>query len=227
MDQVAKPAAACPRDYTMSMLKNPNKALLIFLLALLLLVPVFSLSQSLGEIARQYRKEREAREKQGEIPIRVFTNDDVARTASPTSTDERAQPEPTTQKGKRVNPPSGNTVVTTSSESSAQPAATQDITKSKEYWQARFKSARATLLHAKEEQTLVEDELRLLQIQQARELDPDRSRKLNTRIDTKSIEVESRRAATEKAREALNNLEREFKESGAPQDWIDSGKDQN
>ena len=95
--------------------------------------------------------------------------------------------------------------------------------KSKEYWQAKFKAVRAVLAHAKEEQTLVEDELRLLQIQQARELDPDRSRKLNSQIDAATIEIEARRAATEKAQAALDETEKEFKKSGAPQDWIQSG----
>jgi len=67
----------------------------------------------------------------------------------------------------------------------------------------------------------VEDELHLLQIQQARELNPDRSRKLNGRIDAASVELEAKRAATEKARQAVEKLKKEFEESGAPQDWIE------
>lgn len=209
-------------------LQNRNKALLIFPLSLLLLLPAISPAQSLGEVARQYRKEREAREKRGEVPIKVFTNDDIAGTAEPASVVESAQKVPAAQAGKQVTETTGNEAATASSSSSTPAvASSQESTKSKEYWKSRFKAARAALTHAKEEQTLVKDELQLLQIKQARALDPDRSRELNSEIDAKTIELESRRAATEKAQAALNKIEKEFKESGASQGWMDSGKEQN
>ena len=92
--------------------------------------------------------------------------------------------------------------------------------KSKEYWQARFKAARAALSYAKEEQAVVEDEIQLLRIQQARELNPDRSRELDSKINASTVELESKRAATEKAQAALDEIEKELKKSGVPQDWI-------
>ena len=66
----------------------------------------------------------------------------------------------------------------------------------------------------------MEDELHLLQIQQARELNPDRSRKLNSKIDAAGVELEAKRVATQKAQAAMNEAEKDFKKSGAPQDWV-------
>lgn len=185
----------------------------------LALVPAASSGQSLGELARQCRKEREAREKKGEAHVKVFTNDDIARMppitilkssvqtpASPQT--QPSSPQAASSSGARLGTPARSAGKGKSPE------------KSKEYWQARFKAARARLAHAIEEQKLVENEFRLLQIQQARELDPDRSRKLNGRIDSATVELEVKRAATEKDREEMEKLEKEFKDSGAPQDWI-------
>ena len=107
------------------------------------------------------------------------------------------------------------------------PGRAESDVKSKEYWQARFKAARAALAQAKEEQTLVEDELRLLEIQQARELNSDRSKKLNSRIDASTAELESKRVATQKAQAALDEIKKEFKKSGAPQDWIQDDGEPN
>lgn len=197
------------------------KLSLIILGALLLPAPASTYAQSLGEIARQYRKGLEARKKEGEVPVRVFTNDDIAR-MPPVSTSVSLQQKPPGPSEKQLEPrPSA----TAQSQSRAAPSAKQapgarKSVKSKEYWQTRFKAARAALDYAKEEQKVVKDELQLLQIQQARELDPDRSRQLNGQIDAAKVELETRRAATRKARQALEKLEKEFKKSGAPQDWI-------
>jgi hypothetical protein len=59
----------------------------------------------------------------------------------------------------------------------------------------------------------------LLQIQQARELSPDAKSDLDAQVKAKSAEVESKRAQTAKAQKALEDLEKDFKESGAPEDW--------
>lgn len=188
-------------------------------------VPASSFNQSLGEVARQYQKEREARENEGKVPVKVFTNDDV--TGMYPTTADSPQRKPSTS----ANPPApqvkesesplptettGGGAKTKVPGSKASEA--QGGIKSKEYWQARFKAARAALSHAREEQPLVEDELRLLQIQQARELDPDRSRKLNRQIDAATIQLEAKRAATEKAEQVLAQTEEEFKKSGASRD---------
>lgn len=192
---------------------------LLAIILVLIPVPATGSGQSLGEVAQQSRKEREARKKKGEAPGRVFTNDDIARMApiailkSSVQTPSPPQTQPSSPQG--------------ASGSGAQPGTPagssgneKDPGRSKEYWQSEFKAARARLAHAIEEQKLVEDELRLLQIQQARELNPDSSRKLNSQIDASTVELEVKRAATDQARQAVGKLEKAFKDSGAPQDWI-------
>jgi ribosomal protein L19E len=90
----------------------------------------------------------------------------------------------------------------------------------KEYWESRFKSARAKLARAREIQQLTEDELRLLQVQQAREvLNTDVAAELAQKIPAKQAEVDAARAATEKATQELEELQKEFAASGAPEEW--------
>ena len=90
----------------------------------------------------------------------------------------------------------------------------------REYWESRFKSARAKLAKAREIQQLTEDELSLLQIQQAREaLNTDVAAELAQKIPAKQAEVDAARAATEKATQELAELQQEFAASGAPEEW--------
>jgi hypothetical protein len=90
----------------------------------------------------------------------------------------------------------------------------------REYWESRFKSARSKLAKAREIQQLEEDELRLLQIQQAREaLNTDVAADLAQKIPAKQAEVDAARAATEKATQELEDLQQEFAASGAPEEW--------
>lgn len=98
-------------------------------------------------------------------------------------------------------------------------AGTKAAKNTKEYWQARFKPARERLKNAEEEQQLAEDELSLLETRQASEASPDVQSALTTQIPAKQSEVEVKRAATAKAQEALDALEQEFKQSGAPEEW--------
>ena len=212
--------------------KVQAKILVVLLVPMLVSVSANSVAQSLGEIARQYRKEREAREKDGKVPVKIFTNDDVVRVSPPATADSWQRkpstppslPAPEAKQSESLRPAGTAGREITTEAPSGQTSQAEDRVKSKEYWQARFTAARAALSHAKEEQNLVEDELRLLQIQQARELDPERSRKLNSRIDAKASELETKRAATEKARAELDKTEKDFKKSGAPEDWIQDEK---
>ena len=90
----------------------------------------------------------------------------------------------------------------------------------REYWESRFKSARATLARAREIQQLTEDELSLLQTQQARQaLNTDVQAELAKKIPAKQAEVDTARAATEKATQELEDLQKEFAASGAPEEW--------
>ena len=95
----------------------------------------------------------------------------------------------------------------------------EDKTGTREYWQARFRSARARLADAQERQRLAEDELNLLQIQDARELDPNVKAELAEKIKAKQGEIAQRLAATKEAQKALDDLQTRFKASGAPDEW--------
>lgn len=192
-------------------------AALLILFAPAVFPPPGTSAQSLGELARKFREEREAREKKGEVPVKVFTNEDIARLSS-SGAALSFKPKSTT--ASHTGPPKAQAPPAGSSPKSGK---AQSALKSKEYWQARFKAARSALAHAKEEQTLVENELRLLQIQQARELNPGKSSRLSIRIDSRTDELKAKRAATENAQQQLEETENDFKESGAPQDWIQDG----
>ncbi|MGH7248746.1 MAG: hypothetical protein ACREH9_11625, partial [Pseudomonadota bacterium] len=82
-------------------------------------------------------------------------------------------------------------------------------------WQRRLDAARARLARAKEEQQLAEDELTLLQSQQARELAAGTTGEAAAKIADKKAEVDSKREATEKAQKELDDLEKKFEQSGA------------
>jgi len=188
-------------------------------------------AQSLGEIARQIR-EQKARE--GKQPVKEYTNDNLptwesAKKPIPISTATARPTQPAPEPAIAAPPASAQG---SSEEESAQvsPAApepqpptdqsTSDKIKTKEYWQSRFAAARTQLAEARGEIPLLEDELSLLQIQKARELGPNVSRPdLDSRIAAKKAELENKRAALERAQQALENLRREFNESGAPAEW--------
>jgi hypothetical protein len=176
--------------------------------ASLLFAPATTAPQSLGEIARELRREREA---QPQKAAKVYTNDNIAKSAQPeTILSPTAEPNASEAEsgGTEASPPP-----------QAQEQEAKKTVKSKDYWEARFHSARAALARAKEEQQLVEDELSLLEIQQVRSLDPDLSKKLSEQIGAKKDELEIKRTATRKAQKTLDELNKEFEESGAPEDW--------
>ena len=90
---------------------------------------------------------------------------------------------------------------------------------SEQYWRLRFSAARKALDQARVQQTLAEDQLALLQSQQARDVASPNAGALADQVATKQAEVESRRAATAQAQQDLGTLEQEFKQSGAPDEW--------
>jgi hypothetical protein len=186
-----------------------RRRLIVFLGASLLLIPEVGPSQSLGEVARELRRERA---KHPAKAVKIYTNDNIVKSEiAPPSSVETG--------------PTAAEAGETKTSPAPQPLEQQskNALKTKEYWQARFLAARAALSRAKEEQRLVEDELSLLQIQRVRELDPNRLKELRTRVNAKEDELKTKREATDKAQKALNELEKEFKESGAPEDWIRNG----
>src|SRR5208283_3896408 len=120
-------------------------------------------------------------------------------------------PPPTTPKP--ATPPSSEET------SSKPPESPEDKVKTRDYWQGKFKAARQDVAKAKEQQQLGEDELNLLQIQQVREIEPSAKADLTAKVQAKQSEVDTNKAATEAAQRALDDLEKIFKDSGAPEDW--------
>jgi len=99
------------------------------------------------------------------------------------------------------------------------PASGDDKEKTRDYWQGKFRQARRDLAAAKSAEQLTEDELNLLQIQQAREIDPNLKADLTTRVQAKQSDVDVNKATVEAAQKNLDDLEQSFKDSGAPDDW--------
>ncbi len=196
----------------------------------LLLAVLPCAAQSLGEIARQ---EREKRGKEAKKPPKEFTNDNMPRRPrgeGPTAAAGISEPPAAGAPARAETPqaPAETGAAAPSSETKpAEPKAEEkkkdenpeDKVKTNDYWQGRFKPVRAQLAKAEEEKQLVEDELNLLRVQQAREIAPEVQRGLQQKIAGKTAELETKRAATQKVKKALDELEEEFKKSGAPEEW--------
>ncbi len=153
---------------------------------------------SLGDLAKQLRAQQE---KNGKKAVRVFTNDNL----------------PAPNPNEAVNSPAPSDAASSDADAS-KPVAKPDM-HTRDYWQGKFKSARQDLAQAKEQQQLSEDELNLLQIQQIRELDSNAKADLTAKVQAKQSQVDANKTATEAAQKTLDDLTKEFKESGAPDDW--------
>jgi hypothetical protein len=196
------------------MRKTPLLCIILILSAALPLLAAPQQEESLGDLARQLR---EKSQKDAKKPVKVFTNDNLpqrppeeAAAAQPVPPPSDKQPsKPAEATAKPDNPPS-------SQDSSSEP---NDKKKTRDYWQAKFKEARQALAQAKEHGQLSEDELNLLQVQQAREMDPALKQDLATKVQDKQSEVAMFKTGMADAQKNLDDLESEFKDSGAPDDW--------
>jgi type IV secretory pathway VirB10-like protein len=176
-------------------------------------------AQSLGDLARQ---ERAKRAKETKKAVKVVTDEDLpppATEAKPAAPPSESAEQPGEQPAEQAAEPPATPPEEASAPPPAEEAKPEDKQKTRDYWQGRFKAAKQRIADAEELQRLAEDELSLLQIQQARELSPDAKSDLDAQVKAKSAEVESKRAQTAKAQKALEDLEKDFKESGAPEDW--------
>lgn len=180
-------------------------------------------AQSLGDVARQ---QRDKKAKESKKAAKVFTNENMpARppgegpTAAGSMSSDASQgsspAKPSTEAAKKepMAPEAG------SKPSSSAPDKTAADDRGKDYWQERFKSARRDLAYAKDQQQLSEDELSLLQVQQARELEPNVVNELGDKIRAKMADVEKKRTATKKAQDDLDKIQKEFDDSGSPAEW--------
>ncbi len=95
----------------------------------------------------------------------------------------------------------------------------EDKKKSKEFWQSQFKAGRDLMAKAQEQQQLLEDEINLLRVQQARETSPDVQNDVSQKIAARTPALDAARATTQKAQKLLDDLDKAFKASGAPADW--------
>jgi hypothetical protein len=182
-------------------------------------LPIFAQPQqqeSLGDLARQLRTQKEAETKKA---TKVYTNDNLPAPVSgealnwlPPTPEDKPKPASTTTAQPAPSPSSEET-------SSKQSESPENTPKTRDDWQEKFKAARRDLAKAKEQQQLSEDELNLLQIQQVREIDPAAKAALTAQVQAKQSEVDVNSAATDAAQKDLDDLEKEFKASGVPDDW--------
>lgn len=169
----------------------------------------FASPQNLGDVARASREKR--LKTMQERSVRIWTNDNLPK--RPPSEG------PTAAAGMSAAPPAQPQQATAASPPGGATTPAEDKKKSREFWQQEFNAARQKLAADQDQQQLAEDELNLLQIQQARELSPDRQPELDAQVKAKTADVEAKRAQTAKAKKEIEDLEKEFKESGAPPDW--------
>ncbi|MHB8654217.1 MAG: hypothetical protein ACYDA9_10095 [Terriglobia bacterium] len=94
--------------------------------------------------------------------------------------------------------------------------------KSKEYWQTKFRAARANLAQAEEAQKLVQDEIDLLKMRQVQEPSAEAQTEINGKLAARQTEMETAATTTDKAKRALDDLKKEFDESGAPPEWSET-----
>jgi len=173
--------------------------------------------ESLGDVERQIRNQKD-NDKDAKKATKVFTNDNLpeakpgeAISSSPAPPASPSTPAESTSKPATA-PPSEET-------GSKKPESPDDKVHDRDYWQGKFRAARQDLAKAKTLQQLAEDELNLLQLQQAREIDPTAKADLTAKVQAKQSEVDTNKATVNAAQKDLDDLEKDFKDSGAPDDW--------
>jgi hypothetical protein len=189
----------------------------VIVVSLLMLVSAglaVAAEQSLGDIARQFKQERS---KETRKAAKLYTNDNLPPPAPwEEVTPPQAAAKATPQAETRLNEP--GVAPTPSAPAGEKP----DNQRTREYWQERFSAARRELAEVESSRRLAQDELSLLQIQQARELDPEIQSQLAGKIQAKQSEVAAIQARVEVAQKALDDLQKEFAASGAPTEWSET-----
>ncbi len=201
-----------------------TRSLVMLLVGCLLGAAATSFAQSLGEYARKERAKEASQPKAG----KVYTNDNIPRAttlaepapSAPQAPENASKPE--AESAKTAGSPE-TSEAKQAAESEQQP---EDKVKTKEYWQDKFAKAKANLNRADERFKLSQDELNLEQMNQARELDPQKKVQLDQQVNNKQAAVGTRREAYDKAKQALDEVKKEFAESGAPKDWLPADEKQ-
>ena len=200
---------------------------------LLVLVPGWVLSQSLGEIAEQ---ERAKRKKTG---AKSYTNDDLSHptpTPSPTATPApaaEATPRPRSRYRFKVTPtPPGG--AKPASEASAPPESSESEkgsgtapaapAKDEAYWRGQ-REAREKAIEAAEGQIKAVEQ-RIGELATDRNpnagdiMDPDRLKKRDAELRQKADELERAKDALAAARQQLADLDEEARRAGVPPGWV-------
>ena len=195
---------------------NSRRPTLATLLIFLVAGGAVAAEQSLGEVARRARQQQV---KETKKVVKVFTNDNLpapapGRTVTPSPEVAKSAPESETG-------PETRAKEADSAAKATEPAVetSKNKKKTREYWQDKFTAARSELASADGAQRLAQDEQSLLQIQQAREIDPDVQSQVATKIEAKQSEIATLQTRVDKARQALDDLQKEFDASGAPAEW--------
>ncbi len=192
----------------------------IILMALpLILAAVPCPAQSLGDIAREVRQQK----KETRQPVKVFTNDNLPPpTPWEPVTMESTGPSAKSQAESKEKP----ATPTEKKEQESPAEKTEAKKENSEELEAQLKAAKQELSEAQEQQQLSEDELNLLELQQAREgsLDNELHAQLEEKIGSKTSEVEAKRAATAKAQDKVDDISKKLEELQGEKDAGSSEK---
>ena len=166
-------------------------------------------AQSLGDFARKQKAKQASQPK----AAKVFTNEDMPKATS-------LQPADSGAAGESASAAATGEASAESGEKTADESKPDDKKKTKEYWQEQFKNAKADVDKAQEGSTLADDELSLAQADAARQLDAGPRSEADKIVANKQTAADDKRAALDKAKQAMEDLKKQFEESGAPADWL-------
>jgi chromosome segregation ATPase len=159
-------------------------------------------AQSLGDVARQVRKESKNEPKSA----KTFTNDDVEAIKAGGISTVGAKPSA---------PPAQNAAT-----AAAKPSTPAEPAKGEEYWKKRFSEARQKLALAEKELDIMQRELNLNQMQYYS--DPNKSlQQQNNReeINEKTKKIDDKKAEVAQLKQALVDLTDELRQAGGQPGW--------
>ena len=159
-------------------------------------------AQSLGDVARQVRKESKNEPKSA----KTFTNDDVEAIKAGGISTVGAKPSA---------PPAQNAAT-----QAAKPSTPAEPAKGEEYWKKRFSEAHQKLALAEKELDIMQRELNLNQMQYYS--DPNKSlQQQNNReeINEKTKKIDDKKAEVAQLKQALVDLTDELRQAGGQPGW--------
>jgi len=159
-------------------------------------------AQDLSQLAKKTREDRLKTMQQKSV--RVWNNDNIPKAP--------AREGPTAAGG--MSPATPVTLPAVLRDEPPPTEATESETASLDSMRDKIRADQQQLKSLEERLRLEEDELSLMQVQQASELAPSVQSELSGKIQTKTAEVAAQRQAIEKAKKDLEAAEKEFKASG-------------